>query len=97
MEAYDRCCEIIEGKPLLIKSADPRLQNQTTNVVYAEGRGVPQRASLVKRLNHNIAEAKDAMPWHLKLRDALKSPAICFAAGVLSALFVVKYIGKARI
>ncbi len=37
-ESLERCVEILEGKPVLIKSSDPRLTKQTQGVVFPKGR-----------------------------------------------------------
>ena len=34
-ETLQRCCEILEGRPALVKSSDPRLQGQPHGVIYA--------------------------------------------------------------
>jgi D-3-phosphoglycerate dehydrogenase len=35
LETLQRCSEVLEGRPLLIKSQDPRLLDQPQGVVYA--------------------------------------------------------------
>ena len=35
-ETLDRCFEILDGKPVLIKSKDPRLLSQTHGVIFAD-------------------------------------------------------------
>lgn len=33
-ETLQRCCEILEGRPAIVKSSDPRLQGQQHGVIY---------------------------------------------------------------
>jgi len=37
-ESLERCVEILDGKPVLIKSSDPRLAKQTQGVVFSKSR-----------------------------------------------------------
>jgi D-3-phosphoglycerate dehydrogenase len=34
-ETLQRCNELLEGRPALVKSSDPRLQGQPHGVIYA--------------------------------------------------------------
>jgi len=36
-ETLERCDELLAGKPLLVKSRDPRLRKQEDGVVFGEG------------------------------------------------------------
>jgi len=35
-DTLERCCEILEGRPVLVKSHDPRLRGQSHGVVFSE-------------------------------------------------------------
>jgi D-3-phosphoglycerate dehydrogenase / 2-oxoglutarate reductase len=35
LETLERCAEILEGRPVLVKSHDPRLRSQSHGVVFA--------------------------------------------------------------
>jgi D-3-phosphoglycerate dehydrogenase len=38
-ETLERCFEVLEGRPVLVKSADPRLVSQTAGVRFPQNGG----------------------------------------------------------